>query len=143
MKIILFCLLTTCLATLSLAQQPKYDSCQRCFPFSNNINYHEAANPDLKTITTDMLRELYIKWDSVYIVHQTDGTAYIKNDEQKQQQDGLTTSEANGYGMVIEALMAGLKPGIQANFDQLYAYALKHHIAADKKDGGVTSVLTN
>ena len=82
---------------------------------------------------------MYHSWDSAYVVHLSDGTAYIKNDEQDVGEDGITTSEANGYSMVIEALMAGCQPNTQKQFDALYGYALKHHIASKNPNDGYTS----
>ncbi len=139
MKKVVFSFLALFFSFDAYEQQLAYDNCQRCFPYSKNVTYHEAGNPDIKTITTDTLRALFSEWENKYLIHLNDGTAYVKNDEQDVGENGITTSEANGYGMVIEALMAGARPNSQRNFDALYAYARKHHIYIDKKKGGVNS----
>jgi hypothetical protein len=139
MKKILLYILATLMSQLVFSQQYRYDSCRRCFPFAKQVSYHEATNPDLRTITTDTLAVLFKQWEGNYVAHLSDGTAYVKNDEQNVGEDGLTTSEATGYGMVIEALMSGCLPGSQKNFDALYAYALKHHITSKKPENGATS----
>jgi len=139
MKRSLMCFFAVCTCMLCSAQMRPYNACRRCFPYQVNVKYHEAKNPDLTTITTSNLRERFHDWKKKYLVHKKDGTAYIKNDEQWVGENGKTTSEANGYGMVIEALMAGCEPNSQQNFDALYSYARKHHIASANPDNGYTS----
>jgi endo-1,4-beta-D-glucanase Y len=123
-------------SALTVAAQDKYNKCNHCFVATDLLRYRGQVAVDLKSINTDLLR-WYKYWEKNYVVYDGPGKAYIKNDEQKEEQPGLTTSEAMGYGMLIEVLMADGNAGAHKNFDALYTYALAHHIYHVKDKGGL------
>ena len=51
----------------------------------------------------------------------------------KYKKNGHTVSEAHGYGMLITALMAGVDPAAQKDFDALYAF-FRAHPSEQSKD---------
>jgi endoglucanase len=98
------------------------------FPFPQHVKYFTGTiKPNHippEKIDRQVL-EFYTVWKKQYIHTTKDtGQAYVFFDEEGSKFQSV--SEGQGYGMMIEVLMAGADPEAKKTFDQLFKYVLAH-----------------
>ena len=129
-KISLVTFLGIIVSFYSAVQNATINECNHPFPVAIHNGYYGAQESDTLTINSKTVKAFYDVWKKKYLKNDSQGRLYVKNDEKHEH--GITTSEAIGYGMMIEALIAGYDPEAHMNFDKLYAYALFNHTTKTK-----------
>lgn len=97
------------------------------FSFPQASNYAGTIKPDHRTqdqLNSDVV-SYYNSWKSNYLAQssKTSNGYYVNTDGET---DGITASEAHGYGMIITALMAGYDSNSKSYFDGLYNFYMDH-----------------
>ncbi len=98
------------------------------FPFPKHVKYFMGTirpNHITQEKIDQQVVDFYKVWKKQYI-HTTKDTsqAYVFFDEEGSKFQSV--SEGQGYGMMIEVLMAGADPEAKKTFDQLFGYVLAH-----------------
>lgn len=102
-------------------------SSQEHFPFPQNITYpapHITPTNMSKDQLNNTIIDFYQQWKKTYINQCPNGDYYV--DMTKEAHNTSTVSEAIGYGMMIEAYMAGADPEAKEIFDGLLSFYLHH-----------------
>lgn len=103
-----------------LAQSPSH-------PFFLSIKYFSGTikpNHVSQTSLNNSVKSFYAQWKQKYIKHvpdQDEDYIWFENVGKKQ-----CVSEGQGYGMIIEVLMAGFDPAAQNIYDNLFRYYKSH-----------------
>lgn len=117
-SLLLYCML---LSNLTSAQSS-------LLPFPQHIKYFKGViKPDVvsQKQMDEMVRSFYTKWKELYIhIGANDCQYYIWVENSVN--TSICVSEAQGYGMIITALMAGYDPDAQNLFNGLYNYCKAH-----------------
>lgn len=97
------------------------------FSFPQASAYAGTIKPDHRTqdqLNSDVT-SYYNSWKSSYLKSssKTSGGYYVFTDGET---DGITVSEAHGYGMVITALMAGYDSNAKNYYDGMYKFYKDH-----------------
>jgi hypothetical protein len=122
-SLILLLLIPTCVLK---GQSKNPAKCMRPFPHHTPAIATRLGTAPISDQQVVAFYENY-KDKKKYFRKDKGGRFFINNDETDgDQKENLTTSEANGYGMIIEALMAGHDPDAHVQFDGLYAFAMHH-----------------
>lgn len=100
-------------------------------PFGNHEQAYTAGSiaPSHKSQAEldQAVRDYYAAWKSRYLESGCgDARAYVNVHN-----NGLTVSEAHGYGMLIAAFMAGADPSARSSFDGLFRYFKDHPSSGD------------
>lgn len=135
--------------SLVYSQIPKY-------PFPHHTKYTKGSikpgnftRKQLDSIT----ESFYDAWKARYLTDSCGGGQYYVNFDEDDKEKKISTSEGQGYGMMITAYMAGHDPQAKTYFDGLYAFCKAHPSSTngnlmawcqvegcvDKTDGGNTS----
>lgn len=123
-KHLLFIALFFLYRNISSGQGTDFEKCKNPFPHHTD---GVAARLGSMAVDDATVKSYYDPFKIRYFRNDGRGGCYVLNDEEGDQKENLTTSEANGYGMIIEALMAGHDPQAHARFDSLYRFAIRHH----------------
>ncbi|TVX93634.1 glycosyl hydrolase family 8 [Paenibacillus agilis] len=103
-------------------------------PFPQHTSYAAGVIKPSNVTQTQMdneVKRLYNEWRSRYLkknpyVSNQYFVHYNLNQESDDNPQVVTTSEANGYGMLLTAIMAGHDPNAQQYFDGLYRFYKAH-----------------
>lgn len=108
-----------------------------------NINHHQiawnnqvVAHASASTDDLASAQTVYQKWQTAFIHHPSDqpNQSFVDSDDtDTSAAGGLTTSEAQGYGMTITALAAQHGWASQQDYDQLYNFYVAHQQTAGTK----------
>jgi endoglucanase len=98
------------------------------FPFPQHHAYHEGTirpNHITQEKIDQQVLDFYNSWKKQYIHTATDANqAYVFFEEEGSRLQSV--SEGQGYGMIIEALMAGADPAAKETFNHLFNYVSAH-----------------
>jgi endoglucanase len=98
------------------------------FPFPQHVKYFNGTirpNHIAREKIDQQLLDFYKDWKKQYVRTTKDTKhAYVFFDEEGSKYQSV--SEGQGYGMIIDALMAGADPDAKKTFDQLFNYVLVH-----------------
>ena len=95
------------------------------FRYASGTILPQVSQPTLDSATANF----YDRWKSAY-VRQGCGGFYILTGGGTGTDVGDTVSEGHGYGMVIEAIMAGHDPNARTIFDGMYNFYKKFHASS-------------
>ena len=96
-------------------------------PFPQNITYpapHITPSNMNRDELNNTIEDFYQQWKKIYINQCPNGDYYV--DLTNEAHNTSTVSEAIGYGMMIEAYMAGSDPEAKEIFDGLLSFYLHH-----------------
>ena len=110
-------------AAICFAQIPNY-------PFPQHVTYAAGSikpNQYTQTQLDEQVKDYYEQWRNRYVLRGCDTTQYyIFYNDLGYDGKELCVSEGQGYGMVIEALMAGYDVNAKKYFDGLYRWYKAH-----------------
>jgi endoglucanase len=111
-------------------------------PFPNHSEYFTGVikpNNRSQAQMDETVKQFYDEWKKSYLhkvpdhyIKGGDSGQYYVYAQDKNDAAQLTTSEQQGYGMIITALMAGYDPSSQKIFNGLFRYVKAHPSNADK-----------
>jgi endo-1,4-beta-D-glucanase Y len=111
-------------------------------PFPTHSTYFPGVikpNNQTQTQMDETVMRFYDHWKKSYVskvpdhyIKQGDPGQFYVYAQDKNDTDQLTTSEQQGYGMIITSLMAGYDTSSQQTFNGLFTYVKAHPSNADK-----------
>jgi len=115
-------------------------------PFPQHSDYHTCTLPSVSRTKIDretedyydLWKARYVRTDKYYRKSQGVTTRYILYNQNHQTYAdtkntvAVTTSEAEGYGMIITAAMAGYEKNAQEYFDSMYRYYRRFRSTANE-----------